>query len=238
MCTLFYNANLLMTDSSSEKCNAIKVENGVITWIGSINPFQNPDVQNPDIDMKNIDLKGAYVLPGFLDSESHTCFSDFFTAVKNNELSPAEQEDWLDNAAEILKDKGISSLMLTPDTFEAVHSRKNRFLISIAEREELNFSESDMSYGLEEPFSSFYDKFESVPEALRSLTADTSGACRKLTVGSFADFSIFEKNPLLSGMKFFANIHCIRIVKSGKTIYDMEEEAENEMFALLMNQTF
>lgn len=39
-------------------------------------------------------------------------------------------------------------------------------------------------------------------------------------------------------MKFFANMHCVRIVKEGKTIYDMDEEGENELFNLLMNQTF
>lgn len=150
MSTLFYNANLLMTGEEYSQGNALEVEDGIITWIGTINPFQKLNDN-----MENINLNGAYVLPGFLDFESHSYFAEFFNAVKNKGYE-CFQDDWLDDSVEVLKDKGITSLFLS------VHY----------------------------------------------------------------------------SMKFFANMHCIRSIKAGKTIYDMDEEGENELFNLLMNQTF
>lgn len=150
MSTLFYNANLLMTGEEYSQGNALEVEDGIITWIGTINPFQKLNDN-----MENINLNGAYVLPGFLDFESYSYFAEFFNAVKNKGYE-CFQDDWLDDSVEVLKDKGITSLLL----------------------------------------------------------------------------------PVQYSMKFFANMHCIRIIKEGKTIYDMDEEGENELFNLLMNQTF
>ena len=150
MSTLFYNANLLMTGEEYSQGNALEIEDGIITWIGTINPFQKVNDN-----MENINLNGAYVLPGFLDFESHSYFAEFFNAVENKGYE-CFQDDWLDDSVEVLKDKGITSLLL----------------------------------------------------------------------------------PVQYSMKFFANMHCIRIIKEGKTIYDMDEEGENELFNLLMNQTF
>ena len=234
MSTLFYNANLLMTGEEYSQGNALEVEDGIITWIGTINPFQKLNDN-----MENINLNGAYVLPGFLDFESHSYFAEFFTAVENKRYE-CFQDDWLDDSVEVLKDKGITSLLLPVSVFEKVQEAGNEFLTVIAERTEntlLNELEHCTS-GFCEPFSNFYDRFESVPEAIRSLTTDVMGIQRKITVGAVADFSVFEKNPFQYSMKFFANMHCIRIIKEGKTIYDMDEEGENELFNLLMNQTF
>lgn len=234
MSTLFYNANLLMTGEEYSQGNALEVEDGIITWIGTINPFQKLNDN-----MENINLNGAYVLPGFLDFESHSYFAEFFNAVKNKGYE-CFQEDWLDDSVEVLKDKGITSLLLPVSVFEKVQETGNEFLTVIAERTEntlLNELEPCTS-GFCEPFSNFYDRFESVPEAIRSLTTDIMGIQSKITVGAVADFSVFEKNPFQYSMKFFANMHCIRIIKEGKTIYDMDEEGENELFNLLMNQTF
>ena len=65
-----------MTGEEYSQGNALEVEDGIITWIGTINPFQKLNDN-----MENINLNGAYVLPGFLDFESHSYFAEFFNAV-------------------------------------------------------------------------------------------------------------------------------------------------------------
>lgn len=222
-----------MTDEKYSQGNAISVEDGKIIWIGSINPFQK---LNDEID--KVDLKGAYVLPGFFDYENHIYFTDFFDATENDEYIAMQQDDWLENSSEILKDKGVTSLFLPKHTFDKINNTGDEFLIRISNKVDENVLVQIDTYGSNEPFSTFYDRFESVPDAIRSLTTDKQGGQHKLTTGETADFVVFEGNPFQYNLKYFANMHCIRIVKNGRTIYNMDEEAENQFFDLLMSQTF
>ncbi len=64
--TIYYNGDILTMDGETY-VEAVRVENGIITNVGTLNEL----MELMDNDTELVDLKGAFMMPSFIDTHSH-----------------------------------------------------------------------------------------------------------------------------------------------------------------------
>jgi len=75
--TLYYNADIISMNQQAPTAQAMLVQNGVITAIGSNTELE----QNTASNIQRINLKGQTLMPGFIDSHTHVALSAFLESM-------------------------------------------------------------------------------------------------------------------------------------------------------------
>ncbi len=153
---------------------------------------------------------------------------------------------------------GKAAALDAVEAFGAARSsgyRKNAFILAHDNQldqkdlRDTNFqvdcTESPLTYGRRNEDWICIENTASVEEAINQLTIDgamqlgLSHLIGSIEVGKFADFAVFEENPLaLPSIHNLKNLQSVMTIIAGKIVYDAEEDDLSNWYAMLSSQQY
>ena len=252
---LYYNATFY-TMTTPPKASAVVIEDGRFLAVGNEGQLR---ADYPDA--IEHDLNEGFVFPGFIDAYSAPGIDAYMRYCRQEQISEAEIKEWVTDAWDHLRDKGVSRLVLR-DRNNTRPFRKN-------DPRDLATPESsfiyDMSYVTdfeEDLYEGYYDNIADSPlethllfdpafddadsnhaviENLTLRAAEGLGLNEQLGTlapGKLADMVVFEKNPYELSTDNFPWTHAMMVVCQGEVVYDAFDQAMNELFDMLTKQFF
>lgn len=253
---IYYNGIFHTMNDAQPIATAVACKDGRFLKVGSIN-----DLESYGQDAEIIDLAGRFAFPGFIDTHSVPGIEAFDKMSAEDEyFDDSDALQWTKDALDFLCDKGIARLCL--------HNSGGMFARSLSRIGELPAApqilfdidyvspfEADVTADyyediLSDPRTSYllfvpvFDDYSTVHESmaqLTSLAAENIGKSADLGTiqeGKIADLTIFEENPFESNMRTFSRMHASMVVVNGNIAYDSQIQAENELFDMMLSQTF
>ncbi|MDD7718407.1 MAG: amidohydrolase family protein [Eubacteriaceae bacterium] len=132
-----------------------------------------------------------------------------------------DEESYLDE--EDMADKGFTSVAyFTGGELDRENCTKLRLLDNpCIRRSSLKFGNCDMAR-----------------DAIKQLTVIAAEVLGRndigvIEVGRYADFTVFEENPMKKNLRYFTNMHAEQTIVGGEIVYDAEEALMDEMYTLM-----
>ena len=190
--------------------------------------------------------------------------ADMLYLYLDNENSPIPfKQETLDKICEDVSDKnfgifleaiGEDDLLMAYNALEHIRNKgyKNEFVIASdfelpdeehAEREQSSFVYK--TWGTN-PLAdrSVYGHIGTATEVIDELTTQAARIIGKedelgsIMAGKYADFAIFDENPLDCEVKTISRLHASMTVLNGEIVYDAESENEMEMWDMMTGQQY
>ncbi len=190
--------------------------------------------------------------------------ADMLYLYLDNENSPIPfKQEALDKICEDVSDKsfgifleaiGEDDMLMAYNALEHIRNKgyKNEFIIASdfelpdeehAEREQSNFVYK--TWGTN-PLAdrSIYGHIGTAAEVIDELTTEAAKVIGKadelgsIIAGKYADFAIFDENPLDCEVKTIPRLHATMTVLNGEIVYDAESENEMEMWDMMTGQQY